>query len=333
MAIKSPGSLWSDLQFGPTYDQQKANRLIETLRSSSQTIAQLVAAVNALEASSGGTVPKHELAGETGLGPSHTVSGLVAGQVLIALGEAAAEFAKLKFSNLDQVDEASFEAPANLDVIQYVDGFWVAQPIQGGISIPPPGVDALLMYDVAAEAYRWAMPDPSIDVTAGAVAVNPHAIVHGELADLLADDHPQYGLLAGLNTWIGKQTFEGGFDAQADSTLEGNLAQSASEAQRTLTDTDADPNEASTIEQAEPGMLNVGIENADGSTAENWLSVTRIDDVVDQINLQGNQLTFNGDDLVSGTVLDAPENVPATIAGYVYLNIAGRVIKVPFLAP
>ncbi len=291
----------TDVQFGRSYDQEKLNRLVDDLQRSQQNIATLLEQVAALQGAGGTTtVPSHELAGETGLGTAHTVSGLVAGQVLRANSPDSANFQQLALADLADVDPTSFGAPSSGDLVQFIDGYWVAAPNDGGLGIGPPGADAVLMYDVAAHGFAWALPGLAFKITAGQAAVDPTAIVHGELEDLLANDHPQYGRIAAANLWTQAQTLEGGFAAGADSSVAGDFSQAAAEPQALLENTDDITNEGWWARQANPGQLADSALNDDGSVGEAWVTVSRSGELVQQINLQGDELTFNGDDVVTG---------------------------------
>src|SRR5260221_4766812 len=107
-----------DLQMGKTYDALKARRLIEELTRVEQTVNSMIVQLNALAAAGSSAVGVHVLATETGLRPDHTVSGLTVGHVLKAVAAAAAEFAALKFSELDNTDPATFAAPAPGSIIR-----------------------------------------------------------------------------------------------------------------------------------------------------------------------------------------------------------------------
>ena len=329
MATTTPRIPLIDLQFGRVYDQQKLNRLIEGLRAYGTALSAIALEVSALQESGTTTVPEHVLATTAGLGPSHTTSGLTAGQVLVASAATQALFRFLGFGDLAGVDPASFEAPAAGDVIQFVDGYWVAGPNGGGIDIAPPGSDAVLMYDPASSTYAWALPGAGIAITPGQIAANPAAIVHGELAGLRADDHPQYGLVGAPNAWIGLQTFETGIDARADSTLEGNFKQTNAEPSSQMTNTDDIANEGSWRAHAEPGMLESASMNDDGSDGETWLQVVRNGSIVQQINLQGAELSFNGSDLIT----DGENSSGGAGGGQVFLGKDGTKLKFAGLKP
>lgn len=147
----------TDLQFSPNVPvDEKLRRLMDDLRAMANSVNSLVDEVAPLLVPSTTSVPKHVLATTSDLGPSHTVSGLVAGQVIVAASATLALFRKLNLTDLGDTD---LSAPTNLDVIQFVDGFATWRP-----------VDALV---------------PPID---------PSTIDHGLLAGLLDDDHPQYAM-------------------------------------------------------------------------------------------------------------------------------------------
>lgn len=116
-----------DIQADPAYNQQKLSALIQQLQLIESSVNQLVQAVNALQSAETDTVPPHELAGTDGLGPSHTVSGLTAGQVLLAVSATVAEFAQLKLSQLADMSNSVF-APSNGDVLTWQDGYYQMKP-------------------------------------------------------------------------------------------------------------------------------------------------------------------------------------------------------------
>src|SRR5579864_9097073 len=150
MPGRKVGSL--DIQFGPEYDQPKANQLVQSLQQVIGAVNTLANEVSALESGQTGGVAQHELAGETGLGPVHTVSGLQAGQVLVATSAVSAEFAALHFGQLAQTDGNSFANAVNGDVITLVGGYWSAEPFSTSLGLSNPGSDALVMWDVLANA-------------------------------------------------------------------------------------------------------------------------------------------------------------------------------------
>lgn len=112
-----------DIQFDQQFDRVKANQLVQALQ-------QVIGAINTLAKQASTplppitTVPKHELADNEGLGSSHTTSGLVAGEVLRAVSDSQAAFARLKFGDLAQSDIG--ENPTNLQIIQFLNGYWTA---------------------------------------------------------------------------------------------------------------------------------------------------------------------------------------------------------------
>src|ERR1700731_4138816 len=88
-----------DIQFGPEFDREKANQLVQSLQKAISAINTL-AGVAAAPPTPG--VPVHELASQQGLGADHTVAGLLAGQVLVAQSATQAHFAQLTFGELAQ---------------------------------------------------------------------------------------------------------------------------------------------------------------------------------------------------------------------------------------
>lgn len=100
----------------------------------------------------------------------------------------------------------------------------------------------------------------------------------------------------------------------------------------TLSDTQSAPDEGGWQWHAEPGMLIGSTLDDSGSWGENWLSVTREAEVVDTIAFNGSYLTFNGDDVVTGTLVAGAGPMPATIKGYLSVTVAGISVKLPYLA-
>ena len=196
-----------DIQFGQAYDMAKANQLVQSLQ-------QTIAAVNALATQiatspTPTTVPVHELAGESGLGPSHQVAGLTPGQVLVATSATTAEFAALSFGQLAGADAATFLAPAQGSIITLVNGYWTAASgSESALGLSPPGSDALLMWNNAIPGFAWAMGGPGIKVSAGEVSVLTGQLIHGQLQGLLADDHPQYALVGTVAELATQNVFE-----------------------------------------------------------------------------------------------------------------------------
>lgn len=186
-----------DLQMGKTYDALKARRLIEELTRVEQTVNAMIAQLNALQAASGSisTVAPHVLATESGLGPSHTVSGLTVGHVLKAVAAAAAEFAALSFGELAGTDSGSFVAPADGDIIQKVSGYWSAVPLTAAFGVTDPGAQALLGWNLTPSAgLGWYNLGPGLKFSGGQLQVDPPNIDHNLLKNLtVGDPHPQYG--------------------------------------------------------------------------------------------------------------------------------------------
>ncbi|SRR5260221_623429 len=183
-----------DLQMGKTYDALKARRLIEELTRVEQTVNSMIVQLNALAAAGSSAVGVHVLATETGLGPDHTVSGLTVGHVLKAVAAAAAEFAALKFSELDNTDPATFAAPAPGSIIQYVSGYWSAVPLATGLGLTNPGAPALLGWNLLpTPGLSWYNLGPGLTFAGGSLDIDPSNIDHNALKNLtVGDPHPQY---------------------------------------------------------------------------------------------------------------------------------------------
>lgn len=322
-----------DVQFaqGSTYDPVKLQRMVQSLQSviSAVNAANVQIAAIAAEETSG--VAKHVLATETGLGVDHTVSGLTAGNVLVATGLDSAEFAPLQFGQLAQTDPNSFAAAAEGDIIQFVDGYWSAQPFSP-FGLDDPGQNALIMWSESSSSYAWAIPDSSLILTAGTLSVNQGDLNHALLQGLeftvasggtvIANDHPQYALLAAANTWAAFQTFAAGFSSNEESYLYADLFQSSSTPSWWLQNTPDTTDEGTWRIHAEAGQLIFSTVSDDGSDGENWLIVTRVAELADQVNISSNSLTWNGAQvltteysppLVSDPTFISPITVPGTV--------------------
>lgn len=296
MPGRKVGSL--DIQFGSGYDQAKANQLVQSLEQVIGAVNTLANEVSTLEASGSGTVAKHELAGETGLGPVHTVSGLTAGQVLVATSATVAEFAALKFGQLAQTDPATFAGVANGDVIAFINGYWSAVPFSTSIGLANPGSDALIMWDTLANGgtggLTWALAGLGIHLMSGSVRVDDTQLTHGHLLGLLADDHPQYALVGAPNTFTGSQTIHG------DLILAGNLEQTGIEGvEERIQNTNDLPNEGTWRVHVEPGQeMWASVSDPDpgyalGADGEDWLYVQRIGELVDTVGISAANFDVN----------------------------------------
>jgi hypothetical protein len=328
-----------DIQFTANWDEIKANQLVQTLQ---QVVARVNASTTAIAALQNGSadtsVAPHTLATTSGNGPVHTVSGLTAGQVLIATSATSVEFRPLTFSDLTPTDGGSIEAAANGDVMTFVDGYWSAAPPSSsvGIGLSSPGAFALLEWNNALKAYAWALPDSTLNVSGGAVGVVTGNLVHAQLANLLyvegsttvlANDHPQYGLLSAANTWTSLQTLTGGavidgllaqgnlsvVPLPSDTVQQSGIALSGIEPYTQLVSLDTPTlNEAAWAIQVEPGMLRFTTVDDAGSWGEDWLTVTRVGELADAVNVSANSFTFNGDTVLTPTSLAAGTNVYLT---------------------
>lgn len=316
------GSL--DIQFGPAWDSVKANQLVQSLQQVINAVNQ-VANATATPPTPG--VAVHELADQSGLGPDHTVAGLAAGQALVATAAAAAHFAFLKFGQLAQTDANTFAAPQQGDIIAFINGYWSAVSNSESLGLVNPGTDAVVMWDTTANAgaggLAWCLPGLGVVITAGRLAVDASQLTHGALLGLLADDHPQYALVGAANTWPQVQTFLAGL-ISGTITLAGDLEQSGPWPEQRVTNTDDDP-DAWRL-HVEAGQEMWAACNDDGSDAENWWYVQRIDDVVDTVGVSASYFRFNGTDVLVGEL--------GAGAKYLTVTVAGQVVVVPTtLAP
>ena len=176
-----------DLQFSATYEAGKARRLVEDMRRLAGQLNRLIKAHNELAASIGDIgVGDHVLATDSGLGASHTVSGLTEGHVLKATSADSAAFARLGFGDMDRTDSAAFESPSNGDVLMFSSGFYTLAPISSVA-----GATSLASYLLATP--EATLPNARIiadtatvswDISvSGSVAldVNAHSITHAHL--------------------------------------------------------------------------------------------------------------------------------------------------------
>lgn len=284
-----------DIQFGANYEQPKLNQLVQSTQQVISAVNSAWNAITALQAAGGSgggpvTVPVHGLVSNR-----HTVSGLQAGQVLLATAPTAFGFDFLKLEQLARTDAASIAGATDGEVLTFHDGFWSAEPV-ATFGLGDPGANALVMWNEAAAAFAWAIPaaGAGISLIPGQIAVNDHELTHGHLLGLLADDHPQYALIGAANTWSFLQTFQAGIVVDAGLTLSGNLEQSGAEPEWFIRNTDDSVDEGAWRMHAEPGMLIFSSVNDDGSDGENWLSTSRIGGLVDAVNISSNSLTWNG---------------------------------------
>lgn len=303
-----------DIQFDKTFDQNKANQLVQSLQ-------QVIAAVNknaqAIQSTANTPVTPttYLLATAEGLGPYMTVAGLQAGEVLVAQGAEQAAFALLQFAQLAGVDPGTFDNPSNGSVIAFVDGYWSASP--NAFGLPNPGTDALIFWDAEANdgagALAWVVPGTGILISNSILSVDTAQLIHGELQGLLADDHPQYALVVNTaeldvaNVFQLLQTFLAGITVDGDIDANGNIVQVGAEDMDILQWNAADDqvDEGVWRTHVEDGQLmfaSVGDPNADGTQGadgENWLYVQRIAEIVDTVGVQATYFRFNGIDVMA----------------------------------
>ena len=319
-----------DVQFaaGSAYDPVKLQRMVQALTTVISQVNNQTTQIAAIAAEETTGVAQHVFATEEGLGPAHTVSDLIPGSVVIATSETTAEFAQLEFAQLAGVDPNTFADPVQGDVITFVNGFWSAAPANP-LELTNPGRDALVMWvstdDGATGNYAWAVPDDSLILTPGGLSVNQEAILHANLEglqfivgsdDIIANDHPQYALLAAANTWVAQQTFAAGIISESDIDVTGNIEQAQAEPEWRIQNTDDTTNEGIWRMHAEPGQLIFSTVSDDGSDGENWLSVTRIAELADAVNVQSNSFTFNGDSVWTDTYVQPGTNVYFTVDSF-----------------
>jgi hypothetical protein len=329
------GSL--DIQFQQNWDMTKGNQLVQSVQQTISAVNNAATAIAAIqEAGAGGTVTtKIVLATTVGLGPQMSVSGLTAGQVLIATAPNNAAFAQLQFGQIAKTDPVSFATAVEGDVIMLHNGFWVAMPNpSAGLGLSDPGANAMVMWNEAGHAFVWAIPAAggAIKLTAGAIAVDASQLDHSKLKGLqftvanpatVANDHPQYAMLAAANTWALLQTFGAGLISNSDIALNGNLEQVGQEPEWRIQNTDDTPDEGTWRMHAEPGQLIFSSVSDDGSDGENWMCATRIGEIVDAVNISSNSFTWNGDNVLTAATLAPGVNVFFTInaAGQLVINV------------
>lgn len=300
-----------DIQFQPQWDFVKGNQLVQSLQQVVQQVNRNTAAIADLQTAGGGSsVAVHVLASTAGLGVDHSVSGLTAGQVLVAASASNALFRQLALQDLAVTDGPSIIAATEGEVLTYHNGFWAAK-MPTPLGLGDPGSFAVVEWNETAHAFAWALPDPTIKITAGAIGVDDTKLDHSHLEGLqftvasggttVANDHPQYVMLAAANVWPALQTFAAGIVVavsalfNTDITLAGNLEQSGVEPEWRITDAQAQAvDEAAWRIHVEPGMWMMAAVNDDGSDGENWLQASRQGSYVDNVNVSSNSLTWNG---------------------------------------
>lgn len=175
MADKLQGSL--DIQFGDRFDGEKARRLVEELKRLRSAVNVLVDEITALENAPPVTLPVHVLATTTGLGPDHSVSGLSAGQVLVAISDTVAAFHALRVGQLAQTDTASVDGATQDSLFQFHNGFWSARYAGPLVGLAPPSVDSVLGWDETSGTIVWRIAGPGIVLNPPDIEVSIPGIV------------------------------------------------------------------------------------------------------------------------------------------------------------
>lgn len=170
-----------DIQFGQRFDGEKARRLVDELRRLQLSVNSIVDELNTLAEEVANPTPPttavHELADTGGLGPEHTVSGLTAGQVLVAIGDTAAAFRKLQLGQLADVDPTSISSANEGDVMQLHNGYWSARPVTGLLGTTAPSVDAVLGWDIASASLVWRKAGTNITLNPTTISAGTTAYV------------------------------------------------------------------------------------------------------------------------------------------------------------
>lgn len=128
----------------------------------------------------------------------------------------------------------------------------------------------------------------------------------------------------------------GEWEFQADLLLSGaNITHSNDDPLRITIDADADTDEGRWHETIETGLWSHGIRSDDATGGEDWVQVLGFGEEIEQINLQGGILTFNGDEVLAAfntelTVGAAgpADALPATPTTYVIVTIEGVQYKI-----
>lgn len=180
----------SELQFGgQSENEKKLRRLMDDLRKLQRAVNEMIDQVGSTIAV---PVSEHVLATHAGLGPEHTVSGLLASEVLVANSATSALFRQLAFTDLAQTDISV--TPDNLDVIQFYNGYYTNRPASSLLGVGDPDADAILGWNDSINGYQWILAGLGIDLVGGSLQIVPGEIDHAQLDNLDADSHPQYAL-------------------------------------------------------------------------------------------------------------------------------------------
>lgn len=172
-----------DIQFEMIYSPEKARRLVMEVNRVVTKVNEVIVSVGSAAAPTT-TVSSHVFATTAALGPEHTVSGLTSGMVLKADSETNAKFAKLKFSEMDQTDQATFETASQGDVLLFWDGFFSMRPSTDILGVSDPMADVILGWDAATDGFVWRSAGTGITLAPGAISVDVDAVVAAVLAVL-----------------------------------------------------------------------------------------------------------------------------------------------------
>lgn len=186
----------SDVQFsGNTETDAKLRRLVEDFRNVESLLRAIIDEINnAGTGTGGGGTTQHVLATTSGLGMDHTTGGLTAGMVLKAFSADNAQFAHLRFGEMEQVDPETFVSVPNGYVLTMFDGYYSMKPQTVG-GLGDPGADAFATWNVDSGEWQWRLPGPGIVMTDGLVTLDLSGTEHsgeaeinfGAAADMSAD--------------------------------------------------------------------------------------------------------------------------------------------------
>lgn len=165
-----------DIQFSEKYEPEKMRRFVQEVKNITIAVNGLIQTGNTTTSTSTPAI-EHVVATIGGLGASHTVAGLTAGQVLKAIAPNNAAFKVLEFAEMGRVDPASFNNASQGDVFMMWDGFFSMRPSTDILGVSDPGADALLSWDQSIPGFTWRLPGTGLTITGGFLNVDLPAII------------------------------------------------------------------------------------------------------------------------------------------------------------